>query len=159
MNRQLLQDLKDAWDYQKLTNLDFRGGTRYYLLKKFGLTDKQQMNVLFSAGLERNIGGYHVHHTIAQVSLEGDEDSDNNTDWDRCSEVYSFSELIEEIKKYSEKYPKETIEIYIGYEMLKRNSDGRMDVCGDSDVHERHILIKNNEVIEGKVDGKMLKKE
>jgi len=157
MNKQLFQDLKNVWDYQKLMNLDFRGGTRGYLLKKFNLTQEQQLNTFFGAGLVRNIGGYHVYHTIAQVSLQGDEDS--SSDWDRCIEVYSFNELIEEVEKYSEKYPKETIEVHIGYEKLELNSEGRMDLCGKSDTHRHHILLKNDKMIVGKVDGKKLRKE
>lgn len=155
MNPELRRELKDAWNYQKLMNLDFRGGTRGYLMKKFALSDDEKMGVFVGSDFVKGAGGYHTNHTIVQVSLEGDYDGPDETYWDRCTEVYTFNEMVEKVDEFMLSYPNDTIEVYIGYEVLRPNSDGIMDICGESDVQVHHILIKDGEIIEGSVSDRI----
>ena len=159
MNPKLKRKIKDAWDYQKLMNLDFKGGTRGYLMKKFSLSDDEKMGIFVGADFTKRVGGYHTNHTIAQVSLEGDEDGPDESYWDRCMEVYSLKEMIEKVDEFMLKYPNDTTEVFIGYEVLKPNSSGLMDICGESDIHHHRILIKKGEIIEGDVSDKLRMKD
>ena len=154
MEPELRRELKDAWDYQKLMNLDFRGGTRGYLMKKFALSDDEKMGIFVGSDFVKGADGYHTSHTMAQVSLEGDYDGPNETYWDRCTEVYSFEEMVQEVDKFMLNYPNDKIEIYIGYEVLRPTKYG-IDVCGESDVYRYHVLIKNGEIIEGSVSDRL----
>lgn len=155
MNPKLKTEFKDAWDYQKLMNLDFRGGTGGYLTKKFNLSENQEVGIIVGSSFVKGAGGYHTNRTIAQISLKGDSDGPDETYWDRCEEVYSFKEMIEKVDEFILKYPNDTIEVFIGYEVFRPNSDGIMDICSESDVHHHHILIKKGKIIEGSVSDKL----
>ena len=102
--------------------------------------------MLFAIKKERN-------HVIGAVILEKDYVSDNpNFDY-----AYKFGDLIERLKEHMVKYPNETFYVFIGYEVFAPNEYGRMDLCGKESLEERKIVIKNGEIVEGKVKKEVTK--
>lgn len=159
MKNQLKNELKDCWNFQKLMNHDFTGGTKYYLLQRFKLSESGTMGVLAGTSMVRGVQGYHINKTIAQVSIQGDEDADEEHRNGRVTEAYSFTEMCEKIDRLSQQLPGETIEVFIGYEVHRKNSNGVMDVCCESDVRRHHVLIKDDKIIEGSVKDNLVKKD
>lgn len=143
MDKEVKQDLKDVWDYQKLMNLDFRGTSREKLTDKFNLPEESRMGVYFGGSL---ITSKERNYTIVGVVLEK-EYGDVDVEY-----AYSFEELIKTVNTFIEKYPDDRTLVLFGFEVHKLNAEGRMDICGEEDLERRRMIIKNGTVLEGKVE-------